>query len=436
MNTLTYPQKLLVAHLRELMQGGRRPAGRALRVPLGRSWTREGLDFIVACVPTPCDLSLRLTLSPAFGPPGRGADESDLASCAVALAVGEGEALGGQARGWFREDGGGEWQSLDRLHLTGGGLDRVRLRDAGPKSSGVGRIAVADESIIAPEEFERRSRTIGALGEDAFRRLSQLRVGFVGMGRLGGDMLFRLAETSGLRQAVLVDPDRVELHNTGESLFFDEASVGQWKVHAVENWLAIHEPQVEVAALAKSVSHGSAIDALKRCDLIISAADHAGARVAAAAVAAAYGRVLIDLGTLVGREGALAADVRLVLPERCLLCFGGVSGEAEGRPVLASPDAETASARSRDWRSERAGSLDSLNDLAACAARRLLERLVSGRQGDSVWLQFDETEEFPLRVNQPQPPPERDCFCSIAGWADAGIPRVLEVLERRAKYGA
>lgn len=432
MHSLTYPRHLLVAHLRELMRGADRiAAGRSLHVPLGRSWSREGLDFIVARVPTPCDLSLRLTLSPAFGPPGRRSDDPDLAGCAVALAVGDGDPLRGQARGWFREEGGGEWRSLDRLHLTGGGLDCVRLCDADPESPGTGKSEATEESLIPAEEFERRSRTIGALGEEAFRRLARLRIGFVGMGRLGGDMLFRLAETSGLRQAVLVDPDRVELHNTGESLFFDEASVGQWKVHAVENWLALHEPQVEVAALARSVTHGEAIDALKRCDVIISAADHPGARLAAGAIAAAYDRLLFDLGTLVGRDGALAADVRLILPERCLLCYGGVRGEPDGRTVLASPDAESATAASRDWRAERAGSLDSLNDLAACAARRLLERCVAGRQRESVWLQFDETDDFPLRVNQPQPPPERECFCSIAGWGDAGIPRVLEVLERR-----
>jgi molybdopterin/thiamine biosynthesis adenylyltransferase len=281
---------------------------------------------------------------------------------------------------------------------------------------------------MPPEEWARRSRTIGALGEEAFRRLVRLRVGFVGIGRLGGDILFRLAETAGLRRAVLVDPDHVELHNTGESLFYDEASIGQLKVHAVENWLALHQPQVEVAAIAGSVTQGKAIDELKRCDVIVSAADHPAARLAAGAVAAAYGRILLDVGTLVSARNSLAADVRLILPERCLLCYGGVSGEATGRMVIASPDKESAP---RDWRQERAGSLDSLNDLAACAARRLLERCIAGVQRQSAWLQFDETDEFPLRLNEPKPPSERECFCSIAGWGDAGIPRVLEVLSKR-----
>jgi molybdopterin/thiamine biosynthesis adenylyltransferase len=425
MNTLTYPRHLLVAHLRDLMRGSDRPGLPLLRVPLGRSWSgATGLDFIVARSPAPCDLFLGVRLVTSWSPPR----DADFADCDVLLSVGSGDRLRGQARGWFREPTGGPWTPLDHL-LLGGAVDFLQLREVAADSTHVTG-GESDDYPIPAEEFARRSRTIGAMGQEAFGRLLRLRVGFVGVGRLGGDLLFRLAETSGLRHAVLVDPDRVELHNTGESLFFDEGAVGQMKVHALENWLALHEPQVEVAAISSSVMQAKAIEALKRCDVLISAADHPAARLAAGAIAAAYGRVLLDVGTLVSSDrDSLAADVRLILPERCLLCYGGVSDEVNARSVIASPDLESAP---RQWRQERAGSLDSLNDLAACAARRLLERWVAGISSTSVWLQFDESSEVPMRLHEPRPPLERECFCNLAGWADGGIPRVLDVLAKRA----
>ena len=54
-------------------------------------------------------------------------------------------------------------------------------------------------------------------------------------------------------------------------------------------------------------------------------------RMVSAAVAVLSARPLLDLGTgvLAGENGegrVIGADVRLVLPGRCLSCFGGVAG--------------------------------------------------------------------------------------------------------------
>ena len=71
--------------------------------------------------------------------------------------------------------------------LPGSGMDRVSLLPETPASQ---HPPLFDD----PEEFERRSRTIGALGPDVFRRQTALRCGFVGLGRLNGNLLFRLVE--------------------------------------------------------------------------------------------------------------------------------------------------------------------------------------------------------------------------------------------------
>jgi len=295
---------------------------------------------------------------------------------------------------------------------------------------------VEKQGHLSSVELERFSRTIGALGgPEAFRKVSRLRLGFVGAGRMGTALLYRFVKTLGVRRVAIVDSDTVEPHNLGESVIYDEGAIGQQKAFACENWLALHHPEVEVAAVPLSVTHGTSIDILKRCDVLFCSADHPAGRLAAAAVAAAYGRTLIDIGTLIPREGdpvrRPGIDVRLVVPDRCLLDFGGIGGGEEGMRALASPDLEASALSTREWREERAGSLDSLNDLATCLARRIYERYVTGQLDQSIWCQLDEPAGVPLHVDYPWPARSNDlsrCFCRLAGWGDAGIPRVLDVL--------
>ncbi len=145
----------------------------------------------------------------------------------------------------------------------------------------------------------------------------------------------------------------------------------------------------------------------------------------------------MDVGTQINREGEVAfrADIRLVSPEHCLLCCGGVANAAEGRRILSSPDFENEFMMLRDWRSERPGSLGSLNRLAAAFAHRLLEDYAAGRVRSSVWRRVElnrqggaQVIDLPVAAN----PDGQPCACRILGWGDLGIPHFLHLLNRRA----
>lgn len=335
------------------------------------------------------------------------------------------EARLGRARAWRRDaKAHGGWIRGSELFLPGPRMVRVAL---GPATNPTPREAA---------ENERWSRTRGALGSAAHDRLRSLRVGIAGLGRLGC-VLARNFAGLGVRALALMDPDSVELHNTGEGGFFGEGDIGQPKVHAWENWLAVHHPEIEVNAIAASVSLAVTQRALSGCDLVVSAADHPAARLMAAATATAYSRPLIDVGTQVlptGGEITMGLDVRFIFPSRCLLCLGGVGpDEAVARHIIESPDFERAFTSGRDGLAERPGSLDSLNQLAAAHAMRLLEEGLLGRLTGHTWRREEFTLDGHSAGTYLTPAPRGGpCFCQFAGWGTAAAPHLLEILDERA----
>jgi hypothetical protein len=130
----------------------------------------------------------------------------------------------------------------------------------------------------------------------------------------------------------------------------------------------------------------------------------------------------------------MGADVRLITPERCLLCLGGVADEAQGLRLLESPDEEERFMACRDWQQERPGSLASLNMTATAIALRMLEDLVAGRIQASLWchIEFQANGEQQVAYPTPQrPSAPQCCACGISGWGDAGLGHFTDILRRR-----
>src|SRR5262249_22598380 len=122
------------------------------------------------------------------GPPGT-----------AVLALGLGRAAGRVAGTYFALGGA---QPLHRLAVVGSPLAPTRL-------TGERRGALPDRAT------EVWSRTRGALGEAAFRRLHGLHVGVVGCGRSGSLAAVALHRL-GVGRLTLIDPDPIEPHNLGE----------------------------------------------------------------------------------------------------------------------------------------------------------------------------------------------------------------------------
>lgn len=217
-----------------------------------------------------------------------------------------------------------------------------------------------------------------------------------------------------------------------------DADCGRPKVEVLADALAaLALPSATIVPVPASITRLRALHAAQACDVLVSCVDHDSARLAATAMATVFCRPLLDIATGVHGHGParqMGADVRLVLPERCLLCFGGLRHAAEAQHVLASAAAEGAFYAQRDWRHERAGSLASLNQCAVGMALRLLEDLIAERVQDSTWLHLEFDAMGRLAVSYPLVPPDNTphpCrLCSLTGWGEEGLSRVAQLFRQ------
>jgi len=271
------------------------------------------------------------------------------------------------------------------------------------------------------EDTDRRSRTVGALGEGPWRRMRDLRYALVGCGRTGSLVAHTLVRSGALRLA-LIDPDRVEPHNLdGDG--FTLHHLRHPKAAALAESLRAVDPEVEAEALATSVTDVEALSALKGADVLICAADDDGARWACGAASTFYLKLLLDVGTGVlrgdGEGRLLGADIRWIVPgERCLLCTGGLARPEEAGVALEGTVRERGWREGRDWRRERLGSLRSLNQAAVGLALRMLEDYLSGHLRGSLWVRLTYRGGVPELVQPTPAPPGRGCLCRFVGGGD------------------
>jgi molybdopterin/thiamine biosynthesis adenylyltransferase len=257
-------------------------------------------------------------------------------------------------------------------------------------------LAPASETWIGQGDqtrTERWSRTVGALGQDGWVRLSRLHYAVVGVGRSGS--LLADAVACGWGAGVtLIDPDRLEMHNLGEMAGVGTTDLGRPKALAVARGLRRRVPAGSpVEAVAHSATRLPALHALRHSDVIVGCVDHDGARLALAALAVLFCKPYLDVATGIhgtGDSRRMGADIRLVVPgEHCLLCLGGLADLAGAQRALTSADTEGQFVRSRSWRLERTGSLRSLNHLAVGLALRLWEDFITERLRGSTWLRAE-----------------------------------------------
>lgn len=254
------------------------------------------------------------------------------------------------------------------------------------------------------------SRYIGALGGDGpHGRLRAMSVAVVGAARLASLLAIGLAR-AGVREVTLIDPDVLEDHSL-DAVDAPRDACGRRKVEGVARMIELVAPAVSVVALPVGASDARAAAACARADLIVSAPDQNQARLLAAVYATAHLRLHLDLGTGVFGEGerfVAGADLRLIVPgDGCLLCVGSL---------------DLARRHERDWRRQRAGSLRSLNGLAASHAQFLLERFLVGDVASSTWFQLvlDRHAELVVRRMPRERDPQCPC-CALAGHGDAAM---------------
>jgi molybdopterin/thiamine biosynthesis adenylyltransferase len=305
-------------------------------------------------------------------------------------------------------------EPVDTLRVIAEGLPVMRS----PSDSTVDRPTAA--------ALEMWSRTVGALSPRVWTRLSNLKVALFGCGRSGSLVANALAR-SGVREIALIDPDLLELHNCGEMDLVTPNDTGRAKAEALAaslDFLSVTRVQDAAAPATAVISLVAAKDA----EFLIACVDNPAARLAISVLAQLYLKPLLDIGAGIhASPRRMGADVRLVLPGRCLACFGGL------RVQEAAAGMRNPALIESDWRRQRAGSLRSLNMVAAGMALRLLEDFLSGDVRDSTWLRINYDRPVP-EVESQTPPAVSGCaVCELAGLGDAGLERIPQFLDLLAQ---
>ena len=240
-----------------------------------------------------------------------------------------------------------------------------------------------------------------------WQRLTALRFCLIGAGRTGSLVAMTLIR-QGVQYLTLIDPDVVEQPNLDAMDAVTERDLGQSKVAALAEHLGHDLPHARITALPQSIMTIEARELAKSADVLVCCVDDDVARLVSGALACCYTKPLLDIGTGVFHHQhatpqvyfsdqttpqslrprrVLGADVRLILPhDGCLLCWGGVAD-----PQAAFQRWRSSQPR-RPWHAERAGSLRSLNAIAAHLGVRLLEDLIAGQLTRSVWCRFEMDE--------------------------------------------
>lgn len=369
----------------------------------------------------------------------------------VALILGLGEALGQVvAVGQTCDDA----RPVDLFRVVAAGMPGISLDKEGVTTrslaSGISRVrSIRDDALTSDAIW---SRSIGALGEEAWQRMSHVHAGIVGCGRTGSLVASSLAR-NGIGKMTFVDPDRLEPHNLGEMDAVDVADLGKPKVAVIARSIKEQDLVIDqsTTVVVDTILSFSALLALKPTDIIVCCVDNSAARWATACIAALYLKPLLDLGTgifinpnvpqrsQIGENETferlelrqMGADVRLILPGRCLVCYGGIGGLERAREELLADAAidSTSIPSSPNWREQRAGSLRSLNGLAVSLGLHLLEDFVAARLRDNAWLHVEFSDQGIASIEHRHPRRATNCsLCSLAGRGDDGLGEVHGLL--------
>ncbi|MFQ5857644.1 MAG: ThiF family adenylyltransferase [Anaerolineae bacterium] len=433
MNTLTCP----LPTFRRLLQALAEDRGRTVFIRVGirhappdHEWLVRDLISSPPDTPAPHQgpvFRVALTANPPAMPLTHLPSDPSLPGVVGHLYLGHGQ-WHGYLWGVVRTDGAIE--PLHRLCLVGTGMHQIR----NPKF----------EIRNSNRDRERWSRTMGALGGEAvWQRLVGLRVAVVGCGRTGSLVAVTLARL-GIRRLTLIDPDIVEVHNLGEMDAVTDDDLGRPKAEAIVGHLRSLLPHASASLfpIVAPIAQPAALAATKGCDVLFCCADNDAARLATAILSTLYHKVLVDIGTGVHftvpddpirnpqfeiRNRIMGADVRLILPgDGCLLCQGNLTDYAQAVDDLCNhrPPAGLQVGQ-RNWRRQRAGSLRTLNQLAAALGVQMLQDLVAERLRTSTWTHVEFDEVGRLAVEYPpmqQPAGADDCaLCAKAGLGDEGL---------------
>jgi molybdopterin/thiamine biosynthesis adenylyltransferase len=295
-----------------------------------------------------------------------------------------------------------------RVYPSEGGAAEAAIRVAGETlTSPEAGAAAADDD----ETFDRQVRAWGAHGQAA---IAAARVVIVGAGGTGSHVLVQLAHL-GVRDLLLIDPDRVEASNLPRLLGATAADVGRLKAEVLAGAARAISPAAAVRAIGASVLD---VDPglLAEADVIFCCTDGHGSRALLTEIAQQFCVPVIDLGVeIVPSPGGTRAGggVRILRPgEGCLHCAGTLDPGLVREEYL--PDADREAERNRGYlrgAAEPAPSVVALNGVAASLAVLEFCQMTAGMFADGRQRLLYRADQRRLTTASI----ERDPACHVCG---------------------
>ena len=285
-----------------------------------------------------------------------------------------------------------------------------------------------------PEPDPRFSRQRPWFTRDGQRRLSKLRLGVVGLGGTGSQVVQNLAYL-GSRDFVLVDDDAADETSMNRLVTATPADLETAKTILARRQIRTVAPDSRVRLVQEDLQTEEALTELKAVDLIFGCVDNDGARLVLNELCLAYRIPLIDVGVgIVADEGEVeeaGGRVAVVIPGGpCLHCMGEIDQEEANYFLSDAEERRVAEDLGYvDGLDEPAPSVVSLNAAISACAVNEFALFVSGVRAPHAFTELDllgRAYETPSqRLSPRKVEPKDGCVqCAVLGQGDrAGIER-------------
>ena len=189
------------------------------------------------------------------------------------------------------------------------------------------------EDMPRPMRQAQLRRTIDTWGEKCQHDIARLRMGVVGVGSVGCLIAESLARI-GVERVVLIDPDKVELHNLDRLLYATRKDVGKKKVTLMARHLKRNATagKFSITAYADKIQEERSYLAALDCDLLFAAVDRPLPKDLLNRIAYTHCIPVIFGGVFItnkASDGALGQAHWSIMPaapgRRCLRCDGQYS---------------------------------------------------------------------------------------------------------------
>jgi molybdopterin/thiamine biosynthesis adenylyltransferase len=170
-----------------------------------------------------------------------------------------------------------------------------------------------------------RQLAIAGWGKEGQERLKKAKVLVAGAGGLGSVILLYLA-AAGVGRIRIIDSDRVELSNLNRQTLYSINDIDRQKAIAAKERLSLLNPDIEIDALAESITEENVFDLVGEYPLIVDAMDNLPTRYLLNQVAVSRQLPLFH-GAVYGFEGRATTVMPPQTP--CLRCLyqGALTGQ-------------------------------------------------------------------------------------------------------------